>query len=326
MEELISVIVPIYNVDAYLRKAIKSILNQTYQNLEVILVDDGSTDQSCEICKRFCERDQRIQLICQENQGVAGARNTGLKNAHGAYIGFVDPDDAIHPQMYEILYNNLMAAKSDISVGMYCTYTDFEFDSDIDLHQTNKTRVLTSRESLLALYGSTPPYNSGILCDKLFKRELFHGLSFNDGKIHEDEMIIYRVFDQAKSIVYSEYVMYYYYKREGSIMQRYTLQRLDALAAYKERIEYFKNRGYKELYEKSIQRYLYVIRLNYFAVKTHFPDRQDLLHKLMDEHKTTRIGFKISFFPAKLFETSPFLYRVMNKILRMITQNKYIWE
>ena len=119
MEELISVIVPIYKVEHYLPKCIDSIIHQTYQNLEIILVDDGSPDNCPEICDEYAKRDKRIKVVHQENGGLSAARNSGVEMANGEFLCFVDSDDYIHPKMYEILYKNLKKFKADISICDY---------------------------------------------------------------------------------------------------------------------------------------------------------------------------------------------------------------
>lgn len=326
MEELISVIVPIYNVEKYLEKCIKSLLKQTYHNLEILLIDDGSEDGSLSVCQRYAKEDSRICVIHQENQGVAGARNTGLQNVHGTYIGFVDPDDFIHPRMFEVLYSNLINDCSDISVGMYCTYTDFENNSDIVKRENNDTTRLSSRIALQALYESKRPFNSGILCDKLFRSDLFVGLSFSNGKIHEDEMIIYKLFDCAKYVTYTNFVLYYYYMREGSIMRKYSLERIDAISAYRDRMDFFRDKGYEELLEKALRRYLHIIRVNYCAVKKYFPMEQDILSKMKSEHDDTYSASDIHSLAGQVFMKNPMLYQYVNKFLRIVTKDGFTWE
>lgn len=119
MKELISIIVPVYNVEQYLDDCLISIINQTYKNLEIILIDDGSTDKSGKICDEYAKKDSRIIVIHKENGGVSSARNAGLRIAKGAYIGFVDPDDWIAEDMYEVLYSNAKKYDADVSVCKY---------------------------------------------------------------------------------------------------------------------------------------------------------------------------------------------------------------
>ena len=176
MSDLISIIIPVYNAEKYLEKCLDSLINQTYTNIEIILVDDGSTDNSYEICNEYSKRDNRIIVIKQENQGVSSARNHALDISHGAYVGFVDSDDFIEAHMYEVLYNNMIEYSSDLSMCNYYTirggkneHREFNFADGILIINDKKT-----------FYELLPKeYFKGFLCNKLFKKDIIGALRLN---------------------------------------------------------------------------------------------------------------------------------------------------
>ena len=211
-EELISIIIPIYNVEKYLEECIESVINQTYKNLEIILVDDGSTDRCLEICKKYEKQDNRIKVIHQENAGVSVARNVGIDFSTGQYIGFLDSDDFIEKDMYEQLYKNLKAEKADIAGCDYYIYNTFKATkSDI---LTKKKSVMTTEEALIKM-NELRGFGVGVW-NKLYKRKLLNGIRFPIGKRGEDWFIIYKIIDKAKKIVYNPNAKYYYRQRGES--------------------------------------------------------------------------------------------------------------
>ncbi len=166
MNDLISIIVPIYNVEKYLAKCIDSIISQTYNNLEIILVDDGSTDTSPKICDDYQKKDNRIKVIHKKNGGVSSARNLGLINSTGEYIGFIDPDDYIEPNMYECLLNTLKSENTQISM---CGYNEIK-NNKIDKTIIYSQKTISSEKLLKDIFDTTC---MGVVWNKLFKRSLF---------------------------------------------------------------------------------------------------------------------------------------------------------
>ena len=162
---MISIIVPVYNVDKYIERCIQSIINQTYKNLEIILIDDGSTDKSGAICDKYSKIDNRINVIHKKNGGLSEARNVGLDIARGDYIGFVDSDDYIHPQMYELLYKNLIGTSADISIIKH-----IRKEEELGLGDINSKKVYSNLEAIENILKK----DSGIFiasCNKLYKKE-----------------------------------------------------------------------------------------------------------------------------------------------------------
>lgn len=216
MEYLISVIVPVYNVASYVEKSVSSILEQTYKNLEIILIDDGSTDGSSEICDNLKNKDLRIKVFHQENQGVSSARNLGLKMCTGDFIGFVDSDDIIQPIMYESLLNYLLNYHVDLVVSSYIyRYGDSRTDTVIDQEFDG---VLYSDE---ALYEILQPYGyRGYLVTKLFRADVIKSpslLLFNEQlKMMEDLDFVIHYLQRVKMVVFINESYYYYLMRKES--------------------------------------------------------------------------------------------------------------
>ena len=183
MGPLISVIVPVYNVEDYLSKCVASILAQSYKNLQVILVDDGSTDRCPEICDDIAKRESRVQTIHKKNGGLSSARNAGIDAANGDFLAFVDSDDYIAPDMYEYLYRNMAETESDISIcGKYVVYENGRLILKQD--QSILCLVMDSEEAIRRMC-SFRDYDTSS-CDKLYKRELFSSIRFPLGKLCED--------------------------------------------------------------------------------------------------------------------------------------------
>ena len=215
MNNCISVIVPVYKVEKYLRKCVDSILAQTYTNLEIILVDDGSPDNCGKICDEYAAKDSRIKVIHQQNGGLSAARNAGLDIATGDFIGFVDSDDYIAPEMYERLLSSLQMVNAEISV---CNFQKVdEFGDIISTTERVENSSLTNREILHKLQEENGICYV-IVCNKIFLKDLFEGVRFPEGKKCEDNFIIHRIYYSCNLIVTIDSVLYYYVQRANSIM------------------------------------------------------------------------------------------------------------
>lgn len=179
---MISIIVPVYRVEQYLVKCVESLLGQTYRETEIILVDDGSPDQCGAICDGYAARDSRIRVIHQPNGGVSSARNAGLAAASGEYIGFVDPDDWVQPDMYERMLEEMTARQADLVI---CGYQYHHEDGSVDetrLYPERDTEVI-DRKELLKRFGDMPPTVRHVTWNKLFRRSLLRELRF-DERLH----------------------------------------------------------------------------------------------------------------------------------------------
>ena len=216
MDDLITVIVPIYNVELYLRKCVDSIINQTYKNIEIILVDDGSTDSCGEICDSYADLDKRIIVIHKENGGLSDARNAGIDILKGKYVTFIDSDDWVEPNYVEQLYRLLVENDADLSV---CDF--YYVDSENNLYNTPATdeRVFVwNREEALLMLLSGNKMNTSAWC-KLYKSKFFieNKVRFPKGKLYEDIPVAYEILLEADKIVYGNYALYNYFIRPQSI-------------------------------------------------------------------------------------------------------------
>ena len=212
MSELISVIIPVYNVEKYLKKCVDSVLCQTYENLEIILVDDGSPDGCGAICDEYAKQDGRVVVIHKENGGLSSARNAGLDVMTGEYVAFLDSDDWVEPNMYGTLLANLKRFQSDISVGGVAD----DLETSEGTHTTHTSQ-----------YGEEPfaenkvdamrRFFSGAYAawDKLYRASLFCGIRFPEGEINEDEAIALYLFEKCDAVCYTNEVLYHYLKREN---------------------------------------------------------------------------------------------------------------
>lgn len=234
-DALISVIVPIYNVESYLEECICSIVRQSYRNLEIILVDDGSTDRCGEICDIWQMRDRRIIVIHKPNGGLSDARNVGMARASGALIGFVDSDDFIASDMYAMLADRLIADGSDIAVcfaqRVLADGTPCESPAVISPCTLDSSRAI---QELLKGRLLSEPVNF-----RLYRRETIQGLDFPYGKYFEDVFWSYRAFARARLVSVTSTVLYYHRKRPGSItMSAYSLNNLHVLEGQLQRLDF----------------------------------------------------------------------------------------
>jgi glycosyltransferase involved in cell wall biosynthesis len=253
---LITVIVPVYNVEKYVLKCLQSIQNQTFQNFEAIIVDDGSTDGSGAICDQFVQTDSRFVVIHQANQGLSAARNTGLDAAKGEFLMFVDSDDFIHPQMMEILYQCCVEHNAEIAI---CKYSYIEEGEKADIQPIDRTAyhatVVSGRESCARIYTETV-CETVISWNKLYRRDSFETMRFPVGKIHEDEFVTYQILYEAERVAYVEAVLYYYLQRSGSIMlqPQYGSEHMVLLEMAKESIRFYLSKDDEKLAAAALER------------------------------------------------------------------------
>lgn len=214
MQEKISIIVPVYNVEKYISKCLDSIVNQIYRNIEVIVVNDGSTDKSGLICDEYAEKYNNIKVFHKENEGVSSARNLGIDNASGEYIAFVDPDDYIDKNMYEILYKEIIKSKSDIAM---CSFFYVKESEVIYTGNKEKTIILSKEEVIYKYFNGVNPFSGSFLWNKLFRRELFRDIRLDTRLIiQEDTEVLLRIFDRINSLVYIDRPLYFYLIRKGA--------------------------------------------------------------------------------------------------------------
>ena len=208
-EPLVSLIIPVYNVEAYLRECLDSVINQTYFNLEIIIVNDGSTDGSLNIIEEYSLKDERIRVITQKNGGLSSARNTGLDAANGLYVGFIDSDDVVHSSFVKCLTDAISEQNVNIVVCDFCSEHKSLAKAD------DGTVILSSNDAVSGLLD-----DYGYKCfawNKLYRKELFTDERFPVGKIYEDIKIMYRLFARVSTIAYVKQPLYYYRQRSNSM-------------------------------------------------------------------------------------------------------------
>lgn len=244
--ELISVIVPIYKVELFLDCCIQSIVDQTYRNLEIILVDDGSPDNCPAICDAWAVKDYRIKVIHKQNGGVSDARNVGLQSAQGNYIAFVDSDDWIDLRFIECLYKAIIQTNAEISA---CNIRRVYDESKVKLiiKEPLDVQLSAPKEAIRDILHDSRFRT--VVWNKLYKREVLNNEQFEAGRFREDEFFSYRIFDKAKQLAYIDVPLYNYRQRSGSIMTSFSLRHLDMLDAYLGRIQLLE-RKYPDLAPK----------------------------------------------------------------------------
>lgn len=223
---LISIVVPVYNVERYMERCFDAIKAQTYKNIEVIAVDDGSEDRSGSICDRYASEDERFIVVHQKNGGLSAARNTGIKRATGEYITFIDSDDSITEDYIEYLYNLIEKYEADISICAIEEITESEKTRNYGANYSEKK--LTPEKCLERMLGDKG-FNVSAYA-KLYKTELFDGVLYPVGRIHEDLGTTYRPILKSTAVAYGSHPNYKYYLRNGSLAHsKYTDQKLDII-------------------------------------------------------------------------------------------------
>lgn len=225
MNELISVIVPIYNVEKFLKKSLTSLINQTYKNIQIILINDGSSDESGKICDAFARKDSRFEVYHIENKGVSNARNLGLKYSKGKYIFFMDPDDWIEKFTLEILIKKIQEKNVDL---VECSYSKVYLDNKKNIVHNSK---VISKKIAINSFLMWKGYITSFCWDKLYKREIIGNLKFkNDLKIGEDSLFVFEYLLKCKKIAVINNILYNYFIRNDSALGNfYTCKKIDAV-------------------------------------------------------------------------------------------------
>lgn len=247
--DLISIIVPVYQVEQYITECIESIINQSYRNIEVILIDDGSLDQSGKICDFYAQKDPRIMVIHQDNKGLSGARNVGLNAAKGQYICFVDSDDYIKQDFVETLYRMIQENKADIAVCDYIRKKGWKKSCEGD-----KKGYTISSKKMLSEWHCKRSRIETVVWNKMYRKDVFGKddtiIRFPEGKIHEDVYISHLLVANAGLVAVTHEPLYYYRKNKDSITnkKRRAQVRKQNLEAQKIRMLYFKSHHYIRTY------------------------------------------------------------------------------
>lgn len=277
---LISVIIPVYNVEKYIRKCLESIMNQTYKNIEIILVNDGSTDNSGSICDDWACKDSRIKVIHKQNGGLSSARNEGLKSANGDFVTFIDSDDWVVTSYLEEML--LCQQKYDADI-VQCN----RWFEDERCKKTEKVYVWNNIDAVNALWGEyyIPTVNS--TC-KLIRRMLFDNLRFTEGMIHEDEMIAHRLLYSINKMAFMDKAMYCVVRNPQSITRTaYSLKNLDILKAYEDRLSFFRELKEDKIYARAFYLYIIEISRHIRKVKENIESEKEVIKQLKQKYRKT---------------------------------------
>ena len=256
MNDLISVIVPIYKVEKYLKKCIDSIITQTYKNLEIILVDDGSPDNCGKICDEYAKQDNRIKVIHKENGGLSDARNKGIDISSGKYLTFVDSDDFIHPECCEKMLKNM--GESQILQVSMCSVTPLR---TININRISDKINIYGMQEIINIYYGEKKIITPMACGKLYKRELFSHIRFPKGRIFEDASVVHKILENCNQISLIPDSLYYWRENKNSITHIFNRQfYVDSIKMCQEQAEYYLKKNpqlgkklYKSLFENYIQ-------------------------------------------------------------------------
>lgn len=247
MNSLVSVIVPMYNVENYVGHCIETIVNQTYRNLEIILVDDGSPDNSGRIADEWASKDSRIVVIHKPNGGLSDARNVAIDVAKGEYITLVDSDDYIHTRMIELLMQVAEEKSADVVVCSHKMVYEGKIQQDEEV-SLGEVQIVDGKEiQKIYLHPSDKRLDYTVAWEKLYKRKCFETIRYPKGKLHEDEYTTFQILYEAEKIAYVDIPLYYYLSRESSIMGEFKPSRFDIFGGYARRIEYYESKGEHEL-------------------------------------------------------------------------------
>lgn len=314
---LVSVIVPVYNVEKYLVRCLDSIVGQTYRNLEIILVNDGSTDNSGEICRQYAERDARIRLFTQENQGLSAARNTGLDHMNGEYIVFVDSDDYISIHFVEIMLSKLLEYDVKIAICDRLEVSDADDSADVDhvsLPDIGPCIKMSRDDVFKGAYKSSKYV---VAWEKIYHKEIFENLRFERGRIHEDTFIFHKIYAQVENICWINRALYVCRMSTNSITRTDGVYRThpDYIDAMVDRLSFFQQYGNTTLVEAIMRDILRVFPdflddMEESKFKTLIAQTEQEIYRI-----TKRRIFSLKFI---LLKSSPKFYLCLRKYYRIV--------
>lgn len=278
MGELISVLIPAYNVGKYIARCIESILDQTYPNLEIVIIDDGSTDNTLDICRKYEKEINKIRVVHKENGGISSARNAALREAGGDLIAWIDADDCVAPRYIEFLYAMMKSCGADISLVGYQRFSETIPVGKID----DKYETCDKYYPLKQL---TFDFLWVVQWGKLIRKSLYSGIAYPENCNHEDEYVIHELYYKAERIVYSlDTELYFYCENPDSITgKKYNVSRLHVLNALEKRVQFYENHNEEELACLTIKKLLGVYRRHYYMVKEYLCD-ETIMNDIRDRY------------------------------------------
>lgn len=282
MDKLVSIVVPIYKVEKYLERCINSICKQTYRNLEIILVNDGSPDNCPKMCDAFAKQDNRITVIHKENGGLSSARNAGIEKAAGEYISFVDSDDWIHEKFIETLL--MLCEENDCEISQ-CDFLFVNNDSiDLPLSHNAELRIFSNEEAVEKCCAGPEAIKYNVAWNKIYLKKLFEDIRYPEGKIHEDEFVTYKLMWKARRIAVTNLYLYNYLQRADSIIgSGFSIRRLDRLQAYRERERILQEIKLEKAYIKMAVRHYYEIWNCYDKLVKEVEGSENIQKELLEE-------------------------------------------
>ena len=289
-KQLISVIIPVYNVEKYIEQCIESIINQTYKKIEVILIDDGSIDKSGAICDEYAKIDKRIIVIHKENGGLSDARNKGIDIAKGEYITFVDSDDYVKENFIEDLYTAIINNNAKLSI---CNIIMVDEDGNtIENLGFSSDKLVNGKEILKGICEYRNLIEGIVAWNKMYSKDFFKENRYPKGKIHEDEFLTYKILYFANKVAITNRFLYYYRKNDNSITsKKFNVKRLDFIEALEERLVFYNSYKEKYLYNKTFERIINVIRIYYIKVKKYIADSKEIQKKLLKKYRKMFVEF-----------------------------------
>lgn len=312
----VSVVVPVYKVEEYLQRCVDSILNQTYTEFELILVDDGSPDNCPEICDSLASDNDKIVSLHRKNGGLSAARNTGiewaLENSDSEWITFIDSDDWIHPDFLKFQLEAAGRFNTDITacelsvVSKQDEFTTYD-DSIIDYWKTED-------------FFEYEPFDPNSACPRLFKKMLFDSIRFPVGKLHEDRFTTYKLYFQFENIAVVKAPLYFYYENNESIIHTWSLSRLDNIEACEEQLDFFSKNGFERTYDFTVKDYINLLLTALHNLKHYYPKKKDIYKKIQNKLRYTlkihgkRFGYSIE----NNFNIYKYAYPIRAKIYRRL--------
>lgn len=322
----VSVVVPIYNVEKYLKKCVDSLLEQTYKNIEIILVDDGATDSCPEICDYYKSIDSRIIAVHKQNGGLSDARNEGIKYMSGDYVAFVDSDDYVSPYYIETLVVNAEKYNADVSI---CNFERvYENDEPVNKRPNNDiVRQFNKHDSLTALFDDELKMQFTIACSKIIRSSIMKSVTFPKGRIYEDSATAHKIYNLIERTVYVDSQLYFYLLRGGSIKTSEKFLKTDMIDAIYDKLTFFKSYNDPILLRNSYYDYLTCLMGVYSRINSDTPESKTRKATILEQFKMTLSEMKDSGIKLGtkrkmrivLFKASPWLYSKSSNMVRRVS-------
>lgn len=282
MEDLISIVVPVYNVENYVKECLDSILGQSYSNLQIIIVNDGSTDQSGNICEEYAKKDSRVEYVYQKNKGLSAARNKGISCAKGEFICFVDSDDYVHKKYVECLYYGMINNNADMSMCGYIRDGFFVEKKDNNI----KCNIYDGKEMMRNFYSFDVLFMN-VAWNKLYRKKAFLNERFPEGMLYEDFALNARIMYSCNRIAICDQELYFYRRnRQGITLSSFSEKQLDALKQIENRMLFFRQVNEEGIYNRFLQEYE-VVNLKYYFLcrKNDTPNKLLICSELRKKYK-----------------------------------------